>query len=200
MYIVGILTLLPVELGYLYYQGKKLNGIFSLKGIVLYREKMPWWQYIVFGFIALVWILIVFLGFGPQIMGFIETHLFSWIPDWYWLSRGTFEQNAPSVEIMLWILGFILVAVCGPIIEELYFRGYLLPRLSRFGRWAPLINVFLFSLYHFWQPHFLVIGIISLLPLVYIVWWKRNIYLSIGLHCFINTLGWTMELIQRLSS
>jgi AcrR family transcriptional regulator len=38
------------------------------------------------------------------------------------------------------------------VVEELYFRGYLLPRISRFGGWAPVINCCLFALYHFWQP------------------------------------------------
>jgi hypothetical protein len=28
----------------------------------------------------------------------------------------------------------------------------LLPRISRFGGWAPLINTVLFSLYHFFTP------------------------------------------------
>jgi hypothetical protein len=37
-------------------------------------------------------------------------------------------------------------------VEEYYFRGYLLPRLSRFGSLAPVINVALFSLYHFFTP------------------------------------------------
>ena len=39
--VVGI----PLELGYLLYQGKKRNGTVSLRGIVFYREPMPIWQY-----------------------------------------------------------------------------------------------------------------------------------------------------------
>ena len=37
-------------------------------------------------------------------------------------------------------------------VEELYFRGYLLPRISRLGAWAPLVNTVLFSLYHLFTP------------------------------------------------
>ncbi|MFD1537220.1 CPBP family glutamic-type intramembrane protease [Nonomuraea guangzhouensis] len=33
-----------------------------------------------------------------------------------------------------------LTGLAFPIIEELYFRGFLLPRLSRLGRWAPVVN------------------------------------------------------------
>jgi membrane protease YdiL (CAAX protease family) len=38
------------------------------------------------------------------------------------------------------------------VVEEMYFRGYLLPRISRLGAWAPLVNTVLFSLYHLFTP------------------------------------------------
>ena len=38
-----------------------------------------------------------------------------------------------------------------PWVEELYFRGYLLPRISRYGAWAPLLGGLFFALYHGWQ-------------------------------------------------
>ena len=38
-------------------------------------------------------------------------------------------------------LGFLLNGFFGPFVEELYFRGYLLPRIPSSKRWAPLINV-----------------------------------------------------------
>jgi len=193
------LILVPFELGFLYYHGKKLNGKLSLKGVVLYREKMPWWQYLVFGIISFVWIVLIFLG-SSKFMDFLDTNLFFWIPDWFKLSRGSIEQNIPSVEFAMWTLGLIIIAIIGPMAEELYFRGYLLPRLSKLGKWAPLVNVSLFILYHYWQPQAFVIGIVAMLPLVYIVWWKKNVYLTIGLHIFINTFGWVMDLSQRLGS
>jgi membrane protease YdiL (CAAX protease family) len=46
------------------------------------------------------------------------------------------------------LLGLVLSGVVAPVVEEMYFRGYLLPRLSRLGRWAPVLNVTLFALYH----------------------------------------------------
>jgi membrane protease YdiL (CAAX protease family) len=79
--------------------------------------------------------------------------------------------------------------IATPITEELYFRGFLLPRMARWGIWAPLISVALFSLYHFWLPWENPTRIIALLPLVYAVQWKRNIYLSIAVHSLLNTIG-----------
>ena len=77
----------------------------------------------------------------------------------------------------------------GPIVEELYFRGYLLPRMEWMGRWAPLVNVSLFSLYHFWSPWQMLGRILALAPTVYAVRWKENIYLGMVVHCTLNTLG-----------
>jgi hypothetical protein len=138
--------------------------------------------------------------FGSQLAELLRTHLFSWIPDWFYLNTGSAEQNGPFIETTIMILGLVFAGFIGPLTEELYFRGYLLPRLSRYGKWAPLLNVVLFIAYHFWQPHYLLTGIIATLPLVYFVWWKKNIYLGIGVHCFLNTFGWVVALVQKLGS
>jgi membrane protease YdiL (CAAX protease family) len=84
---------------------------------------------------------------------------------------------------------FAINGLIGPIVEELYFRGYLLPRMERLGRWAPLVNVSLFSVYHFWSPWQIVARILGLGPTVYAVRWKRNIYLGMAVHCGLNTLS-----------
>ena len=200
MYLLAAFILLPFELGYLLYRGKKKNKRLSLRGIILFKEKMPWWQYGSFGLLTVVWIVLVMFSFGSKLADFFRVNVFSWVPDWFYLSRGTPEQNGAFIEIMMWAFGLVFIALLGPLVEELYFRGYLLPRLSRLGKWAPLLNVVLFISYHFWQPHFFLTGIISMLPFVYFVWWKRNVYLGIGIHCFINTFGWIADLIRRLSS
>lgn len=53
----------------------------------------------------------------------------------------------------------------------------------------PIVNVVLFSLYHFFSPWQNLTRIIALLPVVYAVAWKRNIYLSILTHIGLNTIG-----------
>ncbi|MFC2053887.1 hypothetical protein ACFLV7_06250 [Chloroflexota bacterium] len=42
------ITTIVVELGYLLYLGKVQAIRLTLKGIVLYRQPLPWWQYIDF--------------------------------------------------------------------------------------------------------------------------------------------------------
>jgi uncharacterized protein len=93
------------------------------------------------------------------------------------------------------ICALTLNGVVGPIVEELYFRGHLLPRISRFGRWAPLLNVLFFPFYHFWTPWMFFSRV---LLLVYVVWWKRNIYLGMIAHCLLNLIGTAVLFAQLL--
>ena len=70
--VVGI----PLELGYLLYQGKKRNGAVSLRGIVVYREPMPIWQYLALFFLLLVLAFAVLFTVSP-LTDFLATGVFS---------------------------------------------------------------------------------------------------------------------------
>jgi membrane protease YdiL (CAAX protease family) len=61
--------------------------------------------------------------------------------------------------------------------------------MDRFGRWAPLINVTLFSLYHFWAPWQFLSRVAAVGPFAYAVWWRRNVYLGMVVHIMLNTIG-----------
>ena len=113
------------------------------------------------------------------------------MPDWFYvdeISKNLANYSKTIIYITL-ILGLIMNGFLGPIVEELYFRGYLLPRISRFKGWAPLINTVLFSLYHFFTPWQNPTRILGVLPMVYAVMWKKNIYLGIFTHCLMNTVA-----------
>jgi membrane protease YdiL (CAAX protease family) len=116
---------------------------------------------------------------------------FAWLPAWSFPSTlpANLAQYPPSVLLITFVVGLAFNGVAAPLVEELYFRGYLLPRIPSSRRWAPLINVLLFSLCHFFSPWQNLTRIVALIPLVYAVSWKRNIYLSIFTHCILNTLG-----------
>jgi hypothetical protein len=76
-----------------------------------------------------------------------------------------------------------------PFVEELYFRAYLLARLDRFGGWAPLINGGLFTLYHFWQPQNYPTIFLSIFPMVWLTWCKKNYRLAMLTHMTLNLIG-----------
>jgi membrane protease YdiL (CAAX protease family) len=192
--------LIPFELGYLFYLGKKKNGEMSLKGIVLFREKITIWQYIVLAPILIIWGFLIAAFVSSHFDEFLVTHIFFWLPDWFYvdeISKNLANYSKTIIYVTL-IFGLIMNGFLGPIVEELYFRGYLLPRISRFKGWAPLINTVLFSLYHFFTPWQNPTRILGVLPMVYVVWWKKNIYLGIFTHCLMNIIATISMIIYVL--
>jgi membrane protease YdiL (CAAX protease family) len=130
------------------------------------------------------------IGFGllALIEPPIRDALFGWLPAWFLvpLPLESITEYSRSAWIVTLIAYFALNAVVGPVTEELYFRGYLLPGMSRFGRWAPLLNVVLFSAYHFWSPSQFLTRIAGVLPFAYAVWWKENVSIGIVVHVLLK--------------
>jgi membrane protease YdiL (CAAX protease family) len=133
------------------------------------------------------------VGFG--LLSLIEQPildaLFGWLPAWFAEPVPVDAVNEYSASAWtVTLVGYAaLNVVAGPITEELYFRGYLLPRMSQFGRWSPFLNVVLFSLYHFWSPWQFLSRIAGVAPFAYGVWWKRNVYLGMAVHVLLNGIG-----------
>ncbi len=195
------LVLIPFQLGYLFYLGKKRNGRLSLEGIVLYRQSMPVWQYVVLGLPCLIWLFLIPFVVFPPFDNYLIEKFFSWLPDWFFMARfaENVDQYSPISLLLMLIMMLVVGAVPGPLMEELYYRGYLLPRISRFGAWAPLINTVLFSLYHFAIPWQNPSRILGFLPMTYAVWWKKNIYLGIIVHCGVIVIGFLLTLLGLLA-
>jgi hypothetical protein len=185
-----LVILIPFELGFLYYQGKKLNGRYSLEGVVLLRARTPIWQFVLLVFSLVVWGGLAF-GLLPKVDNYFVQTMFSWFPVWSLPANilGDPSQYSKSVLVLTLFAGITLNGIAGPVVEELYFRGFLLPRIPASKQWAPLINVLLFSMYHFFSPWQNITRIVALIPFVYIVTWKRNIHIGMWAHCLMNTLG-----------
>lgn len=181
-----VIVLLPFELGVIL-RASRGHGI---RSVMPYRRPIPARDWV---WLVPVLIVAEFVGFGlsmaiePRVIDI----LFGWLPDWFVRPIDPDQVGDYSREAWLVTLGayFVLNGFIGPIIEELYFRGYLLPRMEWMGRWAPLVNVALFSIYHFWSPWQILGRILGLAPTVYAVRWKENIYLGMVVHCTGNILG-----------
>jgi len=187
------LVLIPFQLGVLFYEGKKRNGRFSLRGVVVYRERIPLWQYLLWVPLLVVWSSIWALLLSP-FGDFLLKTVFSWLPAWFMYSD---NSGTSRIILVVMVTGYGIANVSAAIVEELYFRGYLLPRLSRLRGWAPLVNTVLFALQHFltpWQQPFIILGV---LPQAYLVSKKRNIYLGILAHSILNLLS-TILLIMSV--
>ena len=174
--------LIPVELGYLLYQGKKKTGHFTLQGIISYRNPIPWWQYF-------VWVLIIFIATGAIVTllkpvdAFLQGRLFSWMPH---INYGLDGNYSRKTLILTYSLVFMVVAILTPLVEELYFRGYLLPRMK--GKYAPLFHSFLFAAQHILEPWMIITRTLGFLPILFGVK-KKNIYVGIIVHMLCNTVN-----------
>jgi membrane protease YdiL (CAAX protease family) len=199
-FLLAILLIdIPFMLGVMLSEGKKLNGHYSLEGVVLYRERLPWKKFtLVFvGAFVAVYILIML---ATPISSFLTENIFSGMPDWIFLEdQSQYEAYAKNVLVVVFTLQLVLTGIILPWVEELYFRGYLMPRISRYGKWAPLLGGFTFGLYHVWQLYGFPTVFLLGAALGYVVWWKRDIRLSIGLHVFANTLSRLMFLMAALA-
>src|SRR5262245_53924319 len=60
-----IFILIPFEMGYLLYEGKRTAGRFSLQNVVLLRDPVPFRHYLLFVPLLLAWMLAVFALLAP---------------------------------------------------------------------------------------------------------------------------------------
>ena len=185
--LTAVLILVPVQLGVLLWQGKRRNGKFSLNGVVRYRQPLPWVQY-------LLWVPVIFIASGAVItlLNPVSAAIegwFDWIPESLRLGMGLSEEFTQAKLIQTYALHFVFIIFVAPTVEEWYFRGFLLPRMPEKLGWSgPLVHSLLFALYHVWSPWMVLSRTLALLPLIYIVRWKRNIGLGMVAHWLINSI------------
>lgn len=184
------------QMGYLLYEGKRRNGKFSVDGIVLYREAMPVWQYCVFVLLLIVWNAAVYMPLLAITGEWLKNALYSWAPSWFLAESdyAQYPQNVVQVMALVYIPAYTLFGV----LEELYFRGYLLPRISRFGVWAPILSTALFTVYHFDILQNAVSIFVGFLPIAYLTWRKKNVYLAVIAHALVNLIASLMAFLPVL--
>ena len=180
---------IPILLGVMLFEGKKQNGRLSLKGVVLYREKISWGMFALIFVGAFVGVYVLVTLITP-VNTFLTEKFFSGLPKWIFLDeQSQYMAFTKNVLVTTFAFHLVLTGLVLPWIEELYFRGYLLPRISRYQWWAPIISGLFFGLYHSWQPFgFLTVFLLGA-TLSAIVMWKRDIRLSIGLHVLANVFA-----------
>jgi uncharacterized protein len=195
-FLLALAILFPIELAVVLIASKKEYGSLSLKSAFTLHQPLAWWKVALFA--VLPW---AFMGVMSVTLLPLETALWAPVADramdllppyFDWTNIDYLRQFPRDVLLLTVGVYVVLNVFAGPIIEELFFRGYLTAKISRFGNWAPLIMTVLFSLYHFWLPFHNLFRIVGLLPAFYLTWKKQNIYIAIVVHCMANlvsTLG-----------
>jgi len=127
----------------------------------------------------------------------MQQEVFFWIPKW--LLEPVVLQSIPRERVLIvFLLTLLIDGLVNPFVEELYWRGFLLKGISRYGLAAPVLNGLLFGVQHFWQPfNYLLIIPYSIL-LSYLVWSRNDLRLSLFIHCSINCIGALITFIPLL--
>lgn len=194
--LISLFVLAPLEIISLLRENKKENGNAGIECALLYHQKLHKGKSL---FIVVV--LFCIAGIASKFIGAWENSLVmpyvvQYVPDYFNAQNfiNQLELYPKSIIFITTILFLIANSLVLPISEELYFNGYMLPRLQRFKGFAPVIVTVVFSLYHFWSPWENIRRIIGVLPYVYIVWKKENLYIGIMVHCLCNLVS-SMEIL-----
>ncbi len=186
-------VLVPVELGFLLYQGKKKMGCYSILGIISFRNPIPWLEYLIWPMLLVAVTGAIFKFFAP-VDTFLQARAFFWMPE---LNYGLDGNYSKTILIVTYAMFLIFCVFLAPMIEELYFRGYLLPRMQ--GRFAPLFHSFLFAAVHVFTTWMMITRTLGLLPLVFGVK-KKNIYIGMIAHILGNSLDFVMGMVFILNT
>jgi membrane protease YdiL (CAAX protease family) len=187
----GMLILVPIELGTLIYQSRK-NQQKLFGEVVRYFEPIKIWEYVFW-----VFVIVITSGLAMGVLNptsnFLQREIFSWIPN-IDMGLGTDYSKSNLIVTYAFVLVFVVFVV--PTTEELYFRGYLLPRMPKnLKKGKPFIHTILFAFYHLWSPWMVISRIFGVLPLTYVVMRKRNIYLGIIAHCILNSIDFFIGVV-----
>ena len=169
-------------------EGKK-----GIREVISFRQPQPFWLTIALVAVAFALAVGILATFPlDRISSWLADKVFWWFPP---PARPASDLNgAGALVLATLVLQIIVDGIVNPIVEELYFRGFLLPRLSGLGWAAPVVNTALFTLAHLWQPYNYITIFTMVLPLTLITWWRRNIYVQMISHCLANTIGATISL------
>jgi membrane protease YdiL (CAAX protease family) len=180
-----ILVAIPLFICHLIW-AKRRESSKSLWQLNGYKNKLSSGKLILYS-VGLVVFMFLVWGVTQPINKIISDKLLSWLPNWFTVQN--FEGYGKKIILITLVINLIVNGFVAPFVEEFYFRGYLLPRMARWGRWAFVLNAVLFSFYHFWQPSVYLTLILSLTPMIWLVWKTKDLRLAILTHCLLNIVG-----------
>lgn len=188
--ILGTFTLVPMELGVIMSASKKEYGAYSLKSAFAGQEKIAVWKMLVIAFVFFVIAGLLSIFVAPienQIFATMRSNVLDNLPMGFdWTNYEYMKSFSKPIRILTCVCYGIFNVLIGPITEELYFRGYLTSHYKKQSPITPIFITVLFSLYHFWLPFNNGFRIVAFIPVVYVAYKKKNLYISIYFHCLCN--------------
>lgn len=186
---VDAFIVLPLMIGIIIYSGRQAGGK-SISSAIRWKKKPDRSVFLKITGGLLIWAVLMFTLLAP-LAEWLKNEYFNWIPSWFNPADEMYHfTNYPkSVAVFTWVQMLIVTSVAAPIVEEYYFRGFLLPAIEPFGFWAPVMNTVLFATYHFWSLWLVPVRVLALFPVVYFVWITRSLYIAVTVHILLNFIG-----------
>jgi uncharacterized protein len=183
------LVLTPIELGLLLRAAHRATGRWSLRAlpaVLAYRRPLGRWILLVPVLFGLALALAAAYSPVSNAIGGVLAGIY---PHWLLPSSNPATGFSKVVLVSTLLATLAIDGVINPTVEELYFRGYLLPRLPVAGWRAIPVSAALFSLQHYWQPwNWLLIFVLELI-LTTLVVRLRCLRLGIVMHILANSFG-----------
>jgi len=187
--ILGTFTL-PIELGIILKASKREYGKYSLQSAFVGQEKIPIWKVLIIAlvFFGIAGLLSVFIApIENQVFAEIRSDILNSLPKGFdWTNYEHLKTFSTPILIITCAYYGIFNVLFAPIIEELFFRGYLTSHYEMQTSFTPIVITVLFSLYHFWLPFNNVFRVLVFAPVAYVAYKKKNLYISICFHCLCN--------------
>lgn len=183
--------IVPAELGYLSLYAKRTIGSWSPLAAVRHEQRLATSRLLATAAGLGAWFLVVLTVSIAMVDRPLADTVFAWLPDPLLQFSEVDADTADPGLVAFGALIFIALignGIAGPITEELYFRGHLLPRMEQLGDRAPILNTTLFALYHVWTPWRWPAILIGFLPTTLATWKSRDLRLSIATHVGINLI------------
>ena len=183
------LGLVPLELGIMLHWSKKTTGRVSLRSVTENRGRRGVSDNLVIPVLLFLLLIVLSVGTGP---------LSVWLEGRFTgISEGLksgilleqFSAASPTQRTVTFTLAALFSGFAAPIVEEAYFRGFLLPRMEFLGWVAPILNASLFAVYHFYLPWNVPAILVMWIPVAIVVRRRRNFVIGIIVHSAINLLA-----------
>mgnify|MGYP001811622724 FL=1 len=187
-----LLVEVPVCWAIMLHRVRRETATFSLRDAFPWMQSLPWWQYLLLGLPLVVVSMIMIVGIGPRIETALLGTAFTWVPQWFVMrpDPGLFAAMSRAMLLTLWALMFFGMVLAGGVTQELYARGFLLPRTQHLGLWAPAWNALWFAVLHAIAPWSWPAFFLLNLPWADVVWWKRSVKIGHFIHVGMLAVQW----------
>src|SRR5690242_7058771 len=131
-----LLVGIPVQLGII----RKVSRAVG-HSAVHYRARLPVWQHVLgaIGLIAIGYGLVQ-LPLG-RVSEYLASHAFWWVPTGFSATADNdLATTSRAILLPVLVLQLLIDGLINPLVEERYFRGFLLSQLQELGIFAPVVN------------------------------------------------------------